>query len=76
MTEILGNSLENLHYNTKRQTNAYLFFKRTITAALVIAPKSVYTNWESEIETHIPKVIKYLNFEIFLIVQFYNIIFI
>jgi SNF2 family DNA or RNA helicase len=38
---------------------AYLFFKRTITAALVIAPKSVYTNWESEIETHIPKVIKY-----------------
>jgi SNF2 family DNA or RNA helicase len=38
---------------------AYLFFKRTITAALVIAPKSVYTNWESEIETHIPKIIKY-----------------
>ena len=38
---------------------AYLFFKRTITAALVIAPKSVYTNWESEIETHIPKVLKY-----------------
>jgi SNF2 family DNA or RNA helicase len=38
---------------------AYLFFKRIIMAALVIAPKSVYTNWESEIETHIPKVLKY-----------------
>jgi len=38
---------------------AYLFLQRKITAALVIAPKSVYTNWQSEIETHMPDIVKY-----------------
>jgi SNF2 family DNA or RNA helicase len=38
---------------------AYLFLQRSVTAALVIAPKSVYTNWETEIEVHMPEVIKY-----------------
>jgi len=38
---------------------AYLFFKRQVTAALIIAPKSVYLNWENEIETHMPEVLKY-----------------
>lgn len=38
---------------------AYLFFKRKVTAALIVAPKSVYLNWESEIETHMPEVLKY-----------------
>ena len=33
---------------------AYLFFQRKITAALIIAPKSVYTVWKNEIETHLP----------------------
>jgi len=38
---------------------AYLFFKRQIDAVLVIAPKSVYLNWELEINTHIPEQLKY-----------------
>jgi len=38
---------------------AYLFFQRKITAALIIAPKSVYTVWETEIETHFPDQLKY-----------------
>lgn len=38
---------------------AYLFFKRRVDSALIIAPKSVYTNWESEIQTHMPDVLKY-----------------
>lgn len=38
---------------------AYLFFKRQVNSALIIAPKSVYTNWESEIQTHMPDVLKY-----------------
>jgi SNF2 family DNA or RNA helicase len=38
---------------------AYLYFQRKITAALIIAPKSVYTVWESEIETHLPDQLKY-----------------
>ena len=38
---------------------AWLFFQRKITASLIIAPKSVYTNWETEIETHLPDVAKY-----------------
>ena len=38
---------------------AYLFIQRKISAALIIAPKSVYTNWETEIEVHMPQVIKY-----------------
>ena len=38
---------------------AFLFLQRKITASLIIAPKSVYTNWELEIETHMPDVIKY-----------------
>jgi SNF2 family DNA or RNA helicase len=37
---------------------SYLFFQRKITAALVIAPKSVYTIWETEINTHMPDVLK------------------
>jgi len=42
---------------------AYLFLQRKITAALIIAPKSVYTNWETEIEVHMPEVIKYKIFK-------------
>jgi SNF2 family DNA or RNA helicase len=42
---------------------AYLFFKRKITAALIIAPKSVYLNWENEIETHMPDVLKYKTYK-------------
>ena len=38
---------------------AFLFFKRQIDAALVIAPKSVYLNWELEIQTHLPDVLKH-----------------
>ena len=38
---------------------AYLFFQRKINSALIIAPKSVYLNWENEIETHMPDVLKY-----------------
>ena len=38
---------------------AYLYLQRKITAALIVAPKSVYTNWESEIEVHMPNVLKY-----------------
>ena len=41
----------------------YLSFKGKINAVLVIAPKSVYTIWESEIETHMPKAIKYKIFK-------------
>ena len=37
---------------------AFLYFQRKITSALIIAPKSVYTIWESEIETHMPDVLK------------------
>ena len=37
---------------------SYLFFQRKITAALIIAPKSVYTIWETEIDTHMPDVLK------------------
>ena len=38
---------------------AFLFLQRKIYASLIIAPKSVYTNWESEIETHMPDIVKY-----------------
>ena len=38
---------------------AYLSFKGKINSALIIAPKSVYTVWETEIETHMPNAIKY-----------------
>lgn len=38
---------------------AWLYMQRKITASLIIAPKSVYTNWQSEIETHLPDVLKY-----------------
>ena len=38
---------------------AYLYFQRKITSALIIAPKSVYTVWETEIETHLPDQLKY-----------------
>jgi SNF2 family DNA or RNA helicase len=37
---------------------SYLFFQRKINAALIIAPKSVYTIWETEIDTHMPDVLK------------------
>ncbi|MDA0949890.1 MAG: SNF2-related protein, partial [Proteobacteria bacterium] len=33
---------------------AYLWFKRNINAALIIAPKSVYSVWDKEIDTHLP----------------------
>ena len=42
---------------------AYLFLKKEINSALVIAPKSVYTVWETEIETHMPSEIKYKIFK-------------
>jgi len=42
---------------------AFLFLQRKINACLIIAPKSVYTNWQSEIETHMPDVIKYKIFK-------------
>ena len=42
---------------------AYLYFKKQITAVLVIAPKSVYTVWENEIETHMPSELKYKIFK-------------
>ena len=38
---------------------AWLYMQRKITASLIIAPKSVYTNWQSEIEIHLPDVLKY-----------------
>ena len=38
---------------------AFLFLQRKINSCLIIAPKSVYLNWQSEIETHLPDVIKY-----------------
>ena len=38
---------------------AYLYLQKKITAALIVAPKSVYTIWESEIEVHMPDVLKY-----------------
>ena len=38
---------------------AYLYLKKEIQSVLVIAPKSVYTVWETEIETHIPTEINY-----------------
>jgi len=38
---------------------AYLYLQRKITSVLIIAPKSVYTNWQSEIEIHMPDVLKY-----------------
>ncbi len=37
----------------------YLYLQRKIDTVLIIAPKSVYTIWESEIETHMPAVLKY-----------------
>jgi SNF2 family DNA or RNA helicase len=42
---------------------AYLYLKKEIDSALVIAPKSVYTVWETEIETHIPSEINYKIFK-------------
>ena len=32
----------------------YLFFKKRIDSALIVAPKSVYTVWRNEIDTHLP----------------------
>jgi SNF2 family DNA or RNA helicase len=42
---------------------AYLYLKNKINSVLIIAPKSVYTIWENEIETHIPNNIKYKIFK-------------
>ena len=42
---------------------AYLYLKKQITSALIIAPKSVYTVWEIEIETHMPEDVKYKIFK-------------
>jgi len=33
----------------------YLFLKKRIDSALIVAPKSVYTVWKNEIETHLPE---------------------
>ena len=41
---------------------AFLFFQKKIDSTLVIAPKSVYLNWELEIETHLPDELKYKTF--------------
>ena len=38
---------------------AYLYFTKKINAVLIIAPKSVYTIWENEIQIHLPNEIKY-----------------
>ena len=38
---------------------AYSYLKKEIQSVLIIAPKSVYTVWESEIETHLPDQLKY-----------------
>tara|TARA_Y100001937_G_scaffold98814_1_gene134878 strand:+ start:4215 stop:5642 length:1428 start_codon:yes stop_codon:yes gene_type:complete len=38
---------------------AYLYFTKKIKAVLIIAPKSVYTIWENEIQIHLPNEIKY-----------------
>ena len=37
----------------------YLSFKGLVDAALIIAPKSVYSIWETEIHIHMPDAIKY-----------------
>ena len=37
----------------------YLSFKGKIDSVLIIAPKSVYTIWETEINSHMPNAIKY-----------------
>jgi len=42
---------------------AYLFLKKEINSVLVIAPKSVYTVWETEIETHMPTEVAYKIFK-------------
>ena len=36
----------------------YLYMKKEIDTALIIAPKSVYTIWCNEIEAHLPDVVK------------------
>ena len=38
---------------------AFLYFQKKIDSVLIIAPKSVYTNWEIEIETHMPEQVNY-----------------
>ena len=38
---------------------AFLYLQRKITSVLIIAPKSVYTNWETEIQIHMPEVLKH-----------------
>jgi len=42
---------------------AFLYFQKKITSALIIAPKSVYTVWETEIQTHIPEEVEYKIFK-------------
>ena len=36
----------------------YLYFKKRIDSALIVAPKSVYTVWRNEIDAHLPTEIK------------------
>ena len=36
----------------------YLYLKKRIDSALIVAPKSVYTVWKNEIETHLPQQIE------------------
>ena len=40
-----------------------IYILKKINAVLIIAPKSVYTIWENEIETHLPNEIKYKIFK-------------
>ena len=37
----------------------WLYFQKKIDSALIIAPKSVYTIWETEIQTHLPSEITF-----------------
>ena len=36
------------------QQYGYLYFKKRIDSALIVAPKSVYTVWKNEIQMHLP----------------------
>ena len=38
---------------------AYLYLKKQLKAALIIAPKSVYSVWKKELNVHLPGMIKY-----------------
>ena len=38
---------------------AWLYLQNKIDSCLIIAPKSVYTVWQTEIETHLPDEVEY-----------------